>query len=1033
MRKVERPTANGGGRHETTRNHSKTPSLNGNNDIRSGASSPMFGTEPLPEDDSSHCPYCHKDFRKPRVLDCLHSICEDCIIAQLDGRLQQKSAISEDNSRKNGSASNSLDCELESSKLTERPTPPGVIRCPICAQESHVGNDVRYVHAMLLDYVRVAELDSCPASKQDRRCKACKSEQQSVAVCKQCNSDLCSNCLTAHGVMRMFDGHYVTTYEELALRGSQPENRPVLCATHGLQTRYLCATCEGMACKQCLELEHVTHRVIEVTDLVIKAIYDDIGSNVESLEQKFQASMEEFSSLPEKTNNLMQQYESMKYRVESYFEEISKTLEELKMKKLVELEEARQKQEQAIDDLARKMTINESRIHDAIGFTRRLLTKSNGLEMVASRKKVIQQLGNLSHAIPSNGHQVELEYHPLGKKQMENCLSMLGGYVVGRVIQPTTKDVSPIGSEISNNRIIQQQPPSQTPPQQQQPQAQDNWGSAVFQTAVAPVAPPLALGAIGGERKKNQGLITNGNNMIPASGEMFGWPSATESPPPPIQPPQQQQQQTQPTNGILTTNGNGNGNTVAQQINSLPNVNTNALRPDILAMAAVARQNVDALNMTNLTNALTASGIGQQPTPNQLLMWPQLNETVANQNAAAILQNQLMTAALLSQNRSLINPATMLALQQQQQQQQVKRPIQTPTMEHLISLNMGTLPRNGTPHQNSSSLVDITNQSVQQVVSSGSQRVSELKVHSVFGTSQQGSSIRELHCPSGFCLSDNDDILIADTNNHRVVVCGPPHPWKIGRPGTDDGQLCFPRKVIALKGDAARYVVLDKGGDGKTRAQIFEGRGEFVKRINMHIIAPRGGIEVSAATATPNGQLLLVDSAGLVYLIDVDAQRVSFYFDASAQLGEASDVAMFESNIYITDFKHHCVQVFSIDGKFMRKMGEPSQTPYPIGIDVSKSGEVLVADTHGNHLHVVVFGADGHHQHSFTHNEFRLSRCVGLRIARSGHIVTLCKHNHTLFVFKPLVLPNGNPVPTPVSSTQQTTSQINPAILSKFP
>uniref|UniRef100_UPI0031B8B3E3 NHL (Ring finger b-box coiled coil) domain containing protein n=1 Tax=Caenorhabditis elegans TaxID=6239 RepID=UPI0031B8B3E3 len=281
-------------------------------------------------------------------------------------------------------------------------------------------------------------------------------------------------------------------------------------------------------------------------------------------------------------------------------------------------------------------------------------------------------------------------------------------------------------------------------------------------------------------------------------------------------------------------------------------------------------------------------------------------------------------------------------------------------------------------------------------------RVSDLKVHSVFGTSQQGSTIRELHCPSGFCLSDTDDILIADTNNHRVVVCGPPHPWKIGRPGTDDGQLCFPRKVIALRGEAVRYVVLDKGGDGKTRAQIFEARGEFVKRLNMMALVPRGGIEVSAAAATPNGQLLLVDTAGFVYSIDVDAPRVTFWFDASTQLGEASDVAMFDNLIYITDFKHHCVQVYTSEGKFIRKMGEPSQTPYPIGIDVSKAGEVLVADTHGNHLHVVVFSPEGQHIHSFTHNEFRLSRCVGLRIAKSGHIVTLCKHNHTLFVFKPL-------------------------------
>lgn len=45
--------------------------------------------------------------------------------------------------------------------------------------------------------------------------------------------------------------------------------------------------------------------------------------------------------------------------------------------------------------------------------------------------------------------------------------------------------------------------------------------------------------------------------------------------------------------------------------------------------------------------------------------------------------------------------------------------------------------------------------------------------------------------------------------------------------------LCFPRKVIALHNDVVRYVIFDKGADAKTRAQLFDSRGEFIKRINL--------------------------------------------------------------------------------------------------------------------------------------------------------------------------------------------------------
>lgn len=51
-------------------------------------------------------------------------MCEDCIIVQIDGRSDTKR-----------STLDNTDFELEQTK-NARPTPPGVIRCPICYQVS---------------------------------------------------------------------------------------------------------------------------------------------------------------------------------------------------------------------------------------------------------------------------------------------------------------------------------------------------------------------------------------------------------------------------------------------------------------------------------------------------------------------------------------------------------------------------------------------------------------------------------------------------------------------------------------------------------------------------------------------------------------------------------------------------------------------------------------------------------------------------------------------------------------------------------
>ena len=47
-------------------------------------------------------------------------------------------------------------------------------------------------------------------------------------------------------------------------------------------------------------------------------------------------------------------------------------------------------------------------------------------------------------------------------------------------------------------------------------------------------------------------------------------------------------------------------------------------------------------------------------------------------------------------------------------------------------------------------------------------------------------------------------------------------------------------------------------------------------------------------------------------------------------------MAVFDKNVFITDFKNHCVHVFSMEGTYLRRLGEPAITPYPIGVDVSK-------------------------------------------------------------------------------------------------
>lgn len=69
----------------------------------------------------------------------------------------------------------------------------------------------------------------------------------------------------------------------------------------------------------------------------------------------------------------------------------------------------------------------------------------------------------------------------------------------------------------------------------------------------------------------------------------------------------------------------------------------------------------------------------------------------------------------------------------------------------------------------------------------------EMSLHTLFGS----SGMEGLNTPQGISLGLEDEVAIADTNNHRCVVvntCGK-YIRQLGSSGTEEGCLYYPRKV----------------------------------------------------------------------------------------------------------------------------------------------------------------------------------------------------------------------------------------------
>ena len=196
-------------------------------------------------------------------------------------------------------------------------------------------------------------------------------------------------------------------------------------------------------------------------------------------------------------------------------------------------------------------------------------------------------------------------------------------------------------------------------------------------------------------------------------------------------------------------------------------------------------------------------------------------------------------------------------------------------------------------------------------------------------------------------------------------------------PGTGRGQFLEPRG-IAINADGTRTYVVDSLNG---RIEVFDETGVLVAIWGDADEGDELTLTVTEQGLGPSG--IAVGADGLVYVADTWAHRV-VVLDGDGRIvrafGEYLDnvdstdptlnpgtffgprgIAVTPNEIYVTDTGNERVQVFGLDGTFLRAFGGtgagPTQLLEPVGIAIGGNGSVYVADS-GN-ARVSVFDAEG--------------------------------------------------------------------------
>ncbi|XP_070549902.1 E3 ubiquitin-protein ligase TRIM71-like [Ptychodera flava] len=168
------------------------------------------------------CPVCLNRFENPKILDCHHTFCENCL-------------------------KNIADCNH------------GRLSCPLCRNAQVPRDGVSALPSngyviSLMEYFQSGNLDT---GDVNRSCKGC--QKNAVRHCIECGVFLCQRCSTAHQQLPLSKTHQLVTmetYDEKVAKKS-PFLHPVVCPRHdGNQVKLFCETCQLPVCAECALLDH---------------------------------------------------------------------------------------------------------------------------------------------------------------------------------------------------------------------------------------------------------------------------------------------------------------------------------------------------------------------------------------------------------------------------------------------------------------------------------------------------------------------------------------------------------------------------------------------------------------------------------------------------------------------------------------------------------------------------------------------------------------------------------------------------------
>lgn len=304
---------------------------------------------------------------------------------------------------------------------------------------------------------------------------------------------------------------------------------------------------------------------------------------------------------------------------------------------------------------------------------------------------------------------------------------------------------------------------------------------------------------------------------------------------------------------------------------------------------------------------------------------------------------------------------------------------------------------NGNSNGQSDSMIDLTSKLLSTTIFPPKSQIKRQKMiyHCKFG--EFGVMEGQFTEPSGVAVNAQNDIIVADTNNHRIQIFDKEGRFKFqfGECGKRDGQLLYPNRVAVVR-NSGDIIVTERSPTHQI--QIYNQYGQFVRKFGANILQhPRG------VTVDNKGRIIVVECKVMRVIIFDQNGNVLQKFGCSKHLEFPNGVVVNDKQeIFISDNRAHCVKVFNYEGTYLRQIGGEGITNYPIGVGINTAGEILIADNHNN-FNLTIFTQDGQLV-SALESKVKHAQCFDVALMDDGSVV-LASKDYRLYIYRYVQVP----------------------------